>query len=275
MNGPKNLALAPDGSMYVADTNNHRIQKFDASRNFVQEWGSMGEAPGQFNEPWGITVGPDGNVYVADTWNHRIQKFDAQGNFIAQWGVFNDVGTNWNQNLLELYGPRAIVADAQGNLWVSDTGNERIIEYSPEGVPLGAHGGIGAEPGQFIEQVGITMDADGNFYVADTWNNRIQVFDAAFNPMRQIPVQAWDTQSVVNKPYIAVDADKNIYVTDPEGYRIIKYSNDGQVRAVWGIPGSDLTGMQLPTGIVVDPEGQVMVADSGNNRILFFAPVTQ
>ncbi len=275
LNGPKNIAFAPDGSMYVADTNNHRILKFDASRNFVSEWGSRGNAPGQFEEPWGIAVAPDGSVYVSDTWNHRIQKFDATGNFITQWGVFNDVGTNWSENLLDLYGPRDVVIDAEGNVWVTDTGNERVIQYSPEGEPLDVFGGIGGEPGQFIEQVGIATDADGNFYVADTWNNRIQVFDSDFNPLRQIPVQAWDTQSVVNKPYIAVDAEGSIYVTDPEGNRIIKFSNEGEVQAAWGLTGSDLTGMQLPTGIAIDGQGNIVVADSGNNRVLVFAPVNQ
>ncbi len=274
-NGPKNMATGPDGSLYVLDTNNHRVQMFDAARNFIKEWGAMGAAPGQFNEPWGIAVGTDGTVYVADTWNHRIQKFDKDGNFITQWGNFGDVGTAWQDNLLQLYGPRAVVVDATGNLWVTDTGNERVIEFSPDGEPLDVFGGVGGEPGQFIEPVGIAIDADGNFYVADTWNNRIQVFDPDFAPIRQIAVEAWDSQSVVNKPYLAVDAEHNIYFTDPEGYRVIKLANDGQVRAVWGLPGGDLSGMQLPTGISINAEGEIFVADSGNNRVLIFGPVKQ
>jgi tripartite motif-containing protein 71 len=63
----------------VLDTQNHRVQMFDASRNFVKEFGTSGAGPGQFNEPWGIAVAPDGTVYVADTWNHRIEKFDRDG----------------------------------------------------------------------------------------------------------------------------------------------------------------------------------------------------
>ncbi len=272
---PKNMALGPDGSLYVTDTNNHRIQKFDAARNFVQAWGGQGSAPGQFNEPWGIAVGADGSVYVADTWNHRIQKFDKDGNFIGMWGAFGDVGEAYDTNLTELYGPRAIVLDKQGNVWVTDTGNERVIEFSPNGEPQDAVGGTGANVGQFLEPVGIAIDRLGNFYVADTWNRRIQVFDADWNPLRQIEVEAWDTQSVVNKPYIAVDADGAIYVTDPEGYRVIKYGADGKVRAVWGAPGSDMASMQLPTGIALDANGQIYLADAGNNRILIYDAVKQ
>lgn len=273
--GPKNLAAAPDGSLYVLDTNRHRVQKFDAARNFVKEWGTQGAGPGQFNEPWGIAVAPDGAVYVADTWNHRIEKFDAEGNFLAEWGVFGDVGTAWDENLLQLYGPRALAIDAQGNLWVTDTGNERVVKFSPTGEPLDVYGGAGGEPGQFLEPVGIAIDRAGNFYVADTWNLRIQKFDSNFEPVQQIDVQAWDSQSVVNKPYLTLDAEGNIYATDPEGYRILKYGADGKVRAVWGIPGGDLAGMQLPTGIALDPAGEILVADSGNNRVLVFDPVTQ
>lgn len=274
-NSPKNMAVGPDGSLYVADTNNHRIQKFDAARNFVSAWGTQGSAPGQFNEPWGIAVGQDGTVYVADTWNHRIQKFDKDGNFISMWGAFGDVGENYDSNLLELYGPRAVALDKDGNLWVTDTGNERIIEFSPDGEPQDVFGGTGADIGQFLEPVGIAIDKAGNFYIADTWNRRIQVFDADLNPTQQIEVAAWDSQSVVNKPYIAVDADGSSYITDPEGYRIIKYGKDGKVRAVWGAPGNDLAGMQLPTGIAMDAQGHIYVADSGNNRVLIYDAVKQ
>ncbi len=274
-NSPKNLALAPDGSLYVLDTNNHRLQKFDASRKFVKEWGSQGGAPGQFNEPWGIAVAKDGTVFVADTWNHRIVKFDPDGNFLTAWGVFGDVGDKWDENELQLYGPRAIAIDPDGNLWVTDTGNERVIQFSPDGEPLDVYGGAGGEPGQFLEPVGIAIDAAGNFYIADTWNRRIQVFDANFDPLRQIEVEAWDSQSVVNKPYIAVDAQGNIFVTDPEGYRVIKFAGDGKPRALWGVPGSDLAGFELPTGIGLSSGGEIFIADAGNNRVLVFDPIAQ
>lgn len=274
-NSPKNMAVAPDGSIYVADTNNHRIQKFDASHNFVKAWGGQGNAPGQFNEPWGIAVALDGSVYVADTWNHRIQKFDKDGNFISMWGAFGDVGEAYDENLELFYGPRAVAIDKEGNVWVSDTGNERMTQFTANGEALDVFGGAGADIGQFLEPVGLAIDANGNFYVADTWNRRIQVFDQDLNPTQQIEVQAWDSQSVVNKPYLAVDAEGNIYVTDPEGYRVIKFGKDGKVRAVFGVPGNDLAGVQLPTGITIDAQGNIYLADAGNNRVLIFDALKQ
>ncbi len=274
--GPKNIALDAEGNLYVADSDNGRIQKFDPTGKFVFAFGTksppntIGPA-GTFAEPWGIAVDQAGNIYVADTWNHRIQKFDATGKFLTMWGTNADTRGIANINPDQFYGPRAIVIDAQGNLLVSDTGNKRILKFDPNGVPLAQYGGAGGNPGQFLEQVGIAMDAQGTLYVADTWNLRVQKFDSNFNFITQWPIQGWDSQSVVNKPYIAVDPEGNVFVTDPELARILKFTNDGKLLAVFGTRGVDLASFNLPIGLAFDAQGNLYVADSGNNRILVFA----
>ena len=80
------VAVDSSGNVYVADTNNNRIQKFDSSGTFITKWGSSGTGDGQFEYPTGIAVDSSGNVYVADTDNHRIQKFDSNGTFLTKWG---------------------------------------------------------------------------------------------------------------------------------------------------------------------------------------------
>ncbi|MCX7839481.1 MAG: SMP-30/gluconolactonase/LRE family protein [Anaerolineae bacterium] len=272
---PRNIAFDAQGNFYVVDSDNHRIQKFNANGEFILAWGTrspdnIAPPPSTFNQPWGIAVDKSGNVYVADTWNHRIQKFDANGKFLTMWGTNGDTRGIAQGNPLLFYGPRAIAIDAQGNLLVTDTGNKRVLKFAPDGTPLAQYGGVGAEPGKFLEPVGIAIDAQGNIFVADTWNLRIQKFDANFNFVAQWAVPAWESQSVVNKPYLAVDAHGNVFATDPEGSRVLKFSNDGALLAVFGRRGTDLSSFNLPTGLAFDAQGNLYVADSGNHRIVVF-----
>ncbi len=274
-NNPKNIALDAQGNLYVADSDNNRIEKFDATGKFLLAWGtrSPDNAPapnGTFNQPWGIAVDRSGNVYVADTWNHRIQKFDATGKFLLAWGVNGDTRGVAKDNPLFLYGPRAIVIDAQGNVLVTDTGNKRVLKFSPQGEPLAQYGGVGSGNGQFLEQVGLALDQQGNLYVADTWNQRIQKFDSNFNFVTQWAVTAWDTQSVVGKPFLAVDSTGNVFASDPDNSRVLKFSSDGTLLSVFGVRGVDLASFNLPTGLAFDAQDNLYVADSGNNRILVF-----
>jgi len=271
-NYPKDIAVDGQGHVYVVDSYNHRVQVFDAKGNFLQQWGGQGNAPGQFQEPWGIAVDKTGNVYVADTWNHRIQKFDAQGRFLKQWGVFGDTaGALGATNVF--YGPRDIVVDNEGNLLVSDTGNKRIIKFTPDGEFIEQWGGGGSLNGEFREPVGLAVDGAGNVYVADTWNQRIQKFDASFNFLMQWAVLGWEGEGVSNKPYLAVDAGGNVYATAPEYHRVVKFNGTGKVLAVWGQFGSDPSSFNMPSGIAVDAEDNVYVLDSANHRVLKFAPV--
>jgi uncharacterized protein (TIGR03663 family) len=274
---PRDVAVAPDGSLYVADTNNHRIQHLTPTGEVLQTWGSFadvskGEAPGgTFYEPWGIDVAPDGTVYVADTWNHRIQSFTPEGEFIKTWGFFGQAETPF-----ALWGPRDIATDRRGNVYVTDTGNKRIVIYDANGNFLNQFGSVGYEPLQFDEPVGIDVDDAGLIYVADTWNQRVQVIEPGtageFSLVRSWEVVAWYGQSLDNKPYLAVDSQGNVYVSDPEGYRILKFNNQGEFLYYWGDFGTSTSSFNLPVGVAVDDEDAVWVADSGNHRLLRFLP---
>jgi uncharacterized protein (TIGR03663 family) len=267
---PRGLTVDGAGKVYVADGGNHRIQVFDSNGQFITQWGSQGAGPGQFQEPWGVAVDQDGNIYVADTWNHRIQKFDLEGKLLLQWGTFGDTqgATIGQENVF--YGPRDIAVDAAGDLYVTDTGNKRVMKFSPEGKFLGQWGGFGLQSGQFQEPVGIDIDADENIYVADTWNRRVQKFDSDFVFLTQWPIHGWESESVVNKPYLAVDGEGHVYVTDPEGYRVIEFDAGGTFLATFGEFGVGDGEFNLPLGIDVDEAGNVYAVDSANNRVMKF-----
>ena len=277
---PRDVALAPDGSLYVSDTANNRIQHLSAEGSLLQEWGyfadiSKGTAPGgTFFEPWGIAVGSDGSVYVADTWNHRIQKFTAEGGFVTMWGYFGQADTPF-----AIWGPRDIAIDKNGNLYVTDTGNKRVVIYDKDGNFVNQFGTVGLEPGKFDEPVGIAVDMDGLVYIADTWNQRIQVMVAdasgSYLPLINWEVVAWYGQSLDNKPFLAVDNNGHVFTTDPEGFRVLQFTTTGTFVNYFGDYGSGLNSFNLPTGISSDNNGGLWIADAGNGRIMHFTLPSQ
>ena len=275
LNAPRSLAIAQDGSIYVADTRNHRILHLGEDGRVLHQWGSFADGlaspagPSTLNEPWGIGIGPDGSVYVTDTWNHRIQKFTTTGEFVSTWGSYGLA-----ESPEALYGPRGLAVDDIGRVYVADTGNKRIVVFTADGAYITQFGSGGLDPGLFDEPVGIAVDAEYRLYVTDTWNQRIQTFvlgaEGSYAPERQWDVFGWFGQSVDNKPFIAVGEVRHVFVTDPEGYRVMEFDSEGDLIRVWGELGESSSTFGLPAGIAVDGEGRVWVTDAGNNRILRF-----
>ena len=275
---PRDISLAPDGSLYVADSLNNRIQHLSPEGQVLQVWGThadvaQGEAPGgTFNEPWGVAVAPDGSVYVADTWNYRIQKFTSDGKFLQMWGSGPALGQD------QFYGPRGLAVDSLGHLFVADTGNKRIVIFDANGNYLSEFGLPGMQLGQLDEPVDIAVDLLGNVYVTDTWNQRVQVFAPDetrlfYSATAEWPVEGWYGNGLDNKPFITVDATGTVSVTDPELCRVISFSSDGKPSRVWD---GCVTGaaFQLPIGIASDGSGGLWVTDSMGGKLVYFKTQT-
>jgi len=274
---PRGLAVAPDGSLFAADSRNHRIVHLDANGLYLNSWGGYanvleGPAPqGLFNEPWGVAVGPDGLVYVTDTWNHRVQVFTPEGEFLRMWSEFLVDGV-----LDSFWGPRGIAVDARSRVYVTDTGKQRVVVFDSQGNYLTQFGSRGMGIGQLDEPVGIAVDAAGKVYVADTWNNRVQVFSpnadgTVFTSVLTWDVDAWTTDSLDNKPFLALSPDDQVILTDPDLGRVIRFDNQGVFLQLWGgYQNSFLMG--IISGVAVGMDGSVWVSDALNNTLLQFVP---
>ncbi len=275
LNEPRGIDIAPDGSIYVADSKNNQIKHFSTTGILLDAWGSFGSitddsagAVGStFYEPWDVAVSSDGTVYVADTWNHRIQKFTADGQFISMWGYFATDNTP-----LAYWGPRGITVDADGNVYFADTGNKRIMVFDKDNNFLAQIGTGGSDFGQFNEPVGIALDENNNLYVADTWNARVQVIvpDLELNtstPLMSWNVEGWYGESTNNKPFIAVNAEGNVFVTDPEGSLILEYSASGVLLHAWDIRGLLDETITMPVDIEFADDGSMWVSDAASNMI--------
>ncbi|KJU81573.1 cell surface protein [Candidatus Magnetobacterium bavaricum] len=161
------VVVDSSGNVYVADSHNHRIQKFDSNGNFITKWGSDGGGDGQFHFPYGLAIDSSNNIYVGDTYNYRIQKFDSNGNFITKWG---SQGTGDGQFL---NGSGSIAVDSAGNVYAVDYYNARVHKFDSSGNFLLKWGSKGTGDGQFCNLPincgpwGIAVDSSDKVYVSD------------------------------------------------------------------------------------------------------------
>ncbi len=274
LNGPVDLALDPWGNYYVVDQANARVQKYAPNGRFLKQWGSRGAGEGQFAYS-SATLGPTGiaatsrYVWVADTWNHRIQQFTTEGEFVRAWGSYVDTKGDPRrgaQSPRGFYGPRGLAVGPDGLLYVTDTGNKRILVYDQTGRYVRQWGDAGSGPSQLDEPVGITVDRRNVVYVADTRNARVQVFDAEGKNLRSWGVTTWADEGRL-EPYLDSDRSGNVYVTNPITKSLEKYSPSGVLLAE--VDGNAEASLLEPLGVAISPRGnRVYVADAALGNVL-------
>ncbi len=198
---PQGLAAANSPYLYVADSGNNRIQKFQLIGNtmvFTTKWGSTGTGVGQFNNPLGVAVDAAGYVYVADSNNQRVQ-------------VFSDTGTHQRTITGNFDNPMGLAV--RGNaVYVTGSNDQVQIINKDTGAAIGNFGATGTGAGQLNDPIGITFDAAGYVYVADAANNRVQKFQLIGNSAVYITTIG---QGSFNYPTdVFVDALGYVYVSD-------------------------------------------------------------
>ncbi|HXB15932.1 MAG TPA: SMP-30/gluconolactonase/LRE family protein [Solirubrobacteraceae bacterium] len=247
--------------VYVADSGNDRIERFNLEGGEAMAWGTKGSEPGQFLYPRGIAAN-GAEVLVADDDNHRVEMFNPEGAYVASAG---SQGKGPGQ-----FGfPYGLALDAAGNAYVADDINHRVVKLSAQLGFLGAWGGFGSGPGQLAYPRAIASNGAGENYVADTANGRIEVFDANGDFERTIGTDARGPWGQMTAPKgLAVDPTGRLIVSDTDASRVELFApaSDAFSGQWTAMPGREPL-LNRPSGVGVDPAGSVYIGDAqGNER---------
>jgi DNA-binding beta-propeller fold protein YncE len=238
---------------------------------FVATWGEKGVSPGQFNEPTGIAVAGE-EVFVADARNGRIQVFDLSGRFRRTFGR-SDQGSGGLGRPMNM----AVAKDA---LYIADYWHDRVLVFGLDGAPRPGFGAAGTGPGQFNAPGGVAVAPDGDLYVADFNNQRVQHLraDGTFVDQLGETGKRGVAGGRFNYPTdVALGPNGTLYVADGYNDRVQAFAPDGQLLGKWGGPfalnvhGPFNGWFTTVTGIAVDAQGHVFVADFYNHRVQKFA----
>lgn len=274
---PQGVAVDPEGAhdVFVADDQNHRVQRFSAAGVYEAQVGGFGSGDGQFKNPYDVGVDQGDQLYVADNQNHRVQRFKAST--FAFLGAFGGFGTADPQmaNVRSLSG---IAASPSGGVYVGDTSNDRIDEFASDDHFVRTWGASGRSPGNFTLPRALAVDAQGTMVVADTRNDRIERIRADGFFLDQ-----WGKTSSLGYPTtgdgpkefrdpagVAVDpATGEVYTVEGGNHRVQRFGADGTHLATYGgvAAGSAPGQFTEPLGVAVGPGGELVVADTRNDRL--------
>ena len=212
----------------------------------------VGKDPGA-SYPAGVAFDPTQNVlYVTDTNLNLVYKFNTNGGLLAQWG---------DQGVITLDQPQA-VAVHNGNVYVADASNSRIVEYDPNGNVITTLQPTDGQFYLFIYPTGLFFDNQGNLYVADN-SDEIYQFDQNLTLTGQ-----YNGGNTLNFPANACqDANGNIFVANYNSDQVLKLQSNGMLAAAWGQPGAGVGQFEGPSDVKTDSKGNIYVVDSINDRI--------
>jgi RHS repeat-associated protein len=256
---PSDIAAGRDGSLYIADSNNHRIRRVGpdgiittvAGSGPVGFWnGGYGGDGGpateaRLNSPWNIAVGSDSSLYISDQGNKRIRRVDPDGIIatIAGTGTAGYSGDGGPATSAAINAPNGLTATSDGSVYFADAGNQRIRRIGPDGMistiagtGVAGYSGDGgpAKDAKLYIPLFLASGPDGSLYIADSRNNRIR--------------------------RIGPDG----IITTIAGTGASSSSGDGG-------PATS-AGLNYPQGLAVDPEGGLIIAETGSNRIRRIGP---
>lgn len=289
---PDGLAFDGPGNIYVADEGNHRIRKITPSgvvSTLAGTTSGFEDGPvssAKFSDPFDVALDDLGNVYVTEIEQNRIRKI-SPGGVVSTFAGSNLEGYADGEGAnAQFFYPLGMAIDASGNVYVADSANNKIRKITPDGMVstfAGSAGGFADGIGtaaQFKSPHDIEIDASGNLYVADTGNHSIRKItpEGVVNTLAGTGTDGfWDGTGPLSKfnwpNGLAIDAFGNVYVADTKNNKIRKITPEGMVSTVAGSNEGFANGAGAsakffwPTGVLIDKENTLYIADSRNHRV--------
>lgn len=311
LNGPRGIAVGPDGSVYVADTINHRIRRIDPAGTISTIAGSGMEGLGgdggpataaRLSVPADVAVDREGNLYIADSYNHRIRRVRRDGviESVAGTGVEGFAGDGAAATTARLAYPGGVAIGPFGELYIADTFNHRVRKVGADGVITTSAGtgvaGDGGDGGPAIQArlqfpLDLDVSADGEQFIVDNLNHRIRRVDTgggittvAGNGTQGTATGANGdggpaTSAQLNFPRgVTVMPDGTLLIADGSSRRVRAVTAQGTILPLAGGGLETAEGtpgrafrLQFPSSTAVMPDGRIVVADTSSSRVLVAA----
>jgi sugar lactone lactonase YvrE len=304
---PRGAAVDGQGNIYVATSQDHRVRKVSPGGTITTfagtgQAGFSGDGgpatSARLYAPEGVAVDGQGNVYIADRFNFRVRKVSPGGTITTfagggRPGFFGDGGPATSATLRN---PSGVAVDGKGNVYIADRDNMRVRKVSSGGTittiaGTGVQGFSGdggpATSAQLRFPDGVAIDGQGNVYIADSQNHRVRKVSpggkvttfAGTGACGSLPGDGGPaTSATVCFPRsVAVDGQGNVYIADTNNSRVRKVSRSGTIATFAGTGtcgpavgnGGPATRAQLcsPSGVAVDGQGNVYIAEEGRGRV--------
>jgi len=244
---PRGVVADDQGNVYIADTSNHRIQKYDSTGDFVSSWGSAGSGNEEFNLPAGLAIYKS-VLYIADQNNNRIQRTDLDGNFLEALG---------SPTCSDFAGPRDISFDHQGNMYVAEIEGQRVQKLDENGNHLTFFNKGCPSPGKLrgnsCEVSSVAIDSNDNVY-ATYMNHKLVKYSSSGDVLATIDFTEGTPIG------IAVDSEDNIFVVDSVRNKVLIYDASLKRIGSFGV-------FSNPGYVSIAKDDHIYIANSDQNHV--------
>jgi streptogramin lyase/4-amino-4-deoxy-L-arabinose transferase-like glycosyltransferase len=253
---PHGLAVDSAGNIYVADSDNHRVQVFDRKGQALGTMGKAGDREGEFQQPSAVAVNAQDEILVLDSALGWVSRFSRDRRFLGRLaGPAAGV---------EFFGPRGLALDAAGNLYIANTGRGQVVKLNPAGRFLASIGQPGGGAGGLKEPTGVLVQSDGSVLVADPTGGKLLKFDGDGDFQREVSIPK---ASTVDGPQLAALPDGSLLLTVPAEHRLLLFDPSLEPLGSYGAEGTAPGRFRVPVGIAVGRDGAIFVSEAAASRV--------